>query len=219
VVALFVGPLPLADVDEEALSVERLAAGAANRRPFLADPDDAAVPREQAILRPNRCPLLAGMLDRCEKPLAVLRMQEPRKQVRLRGPFFRRVPEHRLDLPAYEERLAAIPRRVVPRCERERAHEVEMLALDRLQRFAPPPALIEPLLLGSVQAPRHERRADPRDERDRHGDGEPQRPPGHEGQQDRHCAGKQKACNDEDPPMGPEQPHFAQGRPRSLAPR
>ena len=44
--ALLVGPLPLADVHEQRLHVQRLAFGAADRRHLFAHPHDAAAPRE-----------------------------------------------------------------------------------------------------------------------------------------------------------------------------
>ena len=86
--ALVLGPLPLADVAQEDLRVERLPAWIPRGRCLLLHPDDAAVSRDQPVLGARGNPILAAFeLGQHAGP--VLGMQKLREEVGLFGPLGR----------------------------------------------------------------------------------------------------------------------------------
>ena len=133
--ALLVGPLPLADVDEQRLRVEGLPFGAANGRHLLAHPHDSAAARQQPVLRrPRRCagrlPLRSG-----EHLVLVVGVQKLAEELRIVLPLGRRVAEQLLDLRADVRDRAPVVRRRDQGHEREGLDEGAIPALGLVHPF------------------------------------------------------------------------------------
>ena len=133
--ALLVGPLPLADVDEQRLRVEGLPFGAANGRHLLAHPHDSAAARQKPVLRrPRRCagrlPLRSG-----EHLVLVVGVQKLAEELRIVLPLGGRVAEQLLDLRADVRDRAPIVRRRDQGHEREGLHEGAIPALGLVHPF------------------------------------------------------------------------------------
>ena len=127
--ALLVGPLALADVDEQRLRVERLPLGPANGRDLLAHPDDPAPAREQPIFTlpgrgAARLALPAG-----EDVVLVVGVQELGEELRVLLPLGRGVPEQPFDLGARVRDRAPVVRRRDQRHHREGLDEGAVPAL------------------------------------------------------------------------------------------
>ena len=119
--------LPLADVDEEALSEERATVSPCDRRCVLAQPDDFAVPSEHPVFSLKRRAVLVGARDLVEDAVAIVGMENPRQQLAV--PLVGRVAELRLDLRADEPRIVAIADRIDPGHERKAVRQVAVLAV------------------------------------------------------------------------------------------
>ena len=93
----------LADVDDEALLRDGLAGGVSHERHVVEHPDDLAVGPDHPVLA------LHEILDEAARvqlrvDLAIVRVDELRREARLREPALHRIAEERLRLPALEER-------------------------------------------------------------------------------------------------------------------
>ena len=133
--ALLVGALPLADVDEQRLRVEGLPFGAANGRHLLAHPHDSAAARQKPVFRrprrcPGRLPLRSG-----EHLVLVVGVQELAEELRIVLPLGGRVAEQLFDLRADVRDRAPIVRRRDQGHERESLHEGAVPALGLVHPF------------------------------------------------------------------------------------
>ncbi len=149
---LLVSPLSLSDVEQEALPIERFAVRTANCGALFANPDDATVAREQAVLGLDRGCALRRALGLSEDAFAVLGVQELGEQVWFCFPLLRRVTEHRLALGAQVAGRAAIARVVQPSHEGKRPHESSIFPLSPIQLLADPEPLRQTLPRRSTKA-------------------------------------------------------------------
>src|SRR5207245_7689268 len=117
--ALFVRSLPLADVHQERLGVQRLSRRIFDRRGLLTDPDDPPFPGDEAVITPELTAVTGSALVRRKNSLAVIGMQKPRKQLWLRAPFLGGVTEHRLDMGTDVQAGAAVTGKGEPSQEGE----------------------------------------------------------------------------------------------------
>ena len=91
------------DVEEVALEVERLALVVEHDDALVAEVDDAPVAGDEAVLEAERLVRLVRVHVGGEHALAVLGVEQPAEQLRIRGPLVDAVTEHRLDLAARED--------------------------------------------------------------------------------------------------------------------
>src|SRR5205807_343042 len=99
-VAVLLGRLGGRDVDREALGVPRLPRRVADDRIAVAQPDDPAVARHEAVLQLERLAALASSALSFAHALSVRRMQMVGEEVRECPPLVDRVPEDLVDLRA-----------------------------------------------------------------------------------------------------------------------
>ena len=91
------------DVEQVALQVERPVVVVTDDDAFVADPHDAAVLRDQAILDAQRIVRGMGVGVRREHTIAIVRVQRAHEEIRVGKPLVGRVAEQRLDLTAGED--------------------------------------------------------------------------------------------------------------------
>ena len=100
------------DVEEVALQVERLVAVVEHDNALVAEPDDASVTGDEAVLEAERLMGLVGMSMGGEHAFPILGVEKTLEQVCLRRPFLDAVAEERLDLAAREDVRADLVERV-----------------------------------------------------------------------------------------------------------
>ena len=158
-VAVLLGRLGGRDVDREALGVPRLSRRVADDRIAVAQPDDPAVARHEAVLQLERLAALASSALSFAHALSICRMKMVGEEVRECPPLVDRVPEDLVDLRAdVGSRPVRARGRVDVRDQRQLFDERAVAALDGVGAAL----LAEPV--GEV---RRERRSDRRRHRDR----------------------------------------------------
>ena len=100
------------DVEHVPLQVERRTVVVEHDTAVVANPDDAAVPCDQAILEAQGLVRAMGACVRGEHPVAVVGMKRANEEVRIVPPLLDGVAEQRLDLAAREDVRAGFVQRV-----------------------------------------------------------------------------------------------------------
>ena len=100
---LFLGLALFRDVEQVALEVDRLSLLVEHDDTLVAQVDHASVAGDEPVLEAERLASLVRVHMRGEDALAVLRVEQPREELRVRRPFLDAVAEDRLDLPARED--------------------------------------------------------------------------------------------------------------------
>ena len=118
------------DVQQIALEVERLAGIVEHDDAVVANPDDAAVACDEAVLETQRLVRSMGAGVCREHAIAIVRMQRSDEEVRIVAPLLDRVAEQRLDLATREDVRAAFVQGVHVDHERQLFDERAVTPLD-----------------------------------------------------------------------------------------